>query len=75
MGYLIDLHTSAEWRSEHEDDHLHLDEVQEATELYLRIVQEYLGKTCLTLCSNCATRSTGKPHLLVNIINVCSRRR
>ncbi len=75
MGYLIDFHTSAEWRIEHEDDHLHLEEVQDATELYLRIVQEYLGKLCFTFCSNCATCCTGKPHLLVNVINVCSHRR
>ncbi len=71
MGYLIDLHTSAERGIEHGDDHLHLDEVQEATELYLRILQDHLGKMCLTLCSNC----TGKPHSLVNVINVCSHRR
>ncbi len=71
MGYLIDLHTSAEWRIEHQDDHLHLDEVQDATELYLQILQEHLGKLCLTLCSKC----TGKPHSLVNVINICSDRR
>ncbi|KAL0052165.1 hypothetical protein WJX82_008927 [Trebouxia sp. C0006] len=61
MGYLIDLHTSAEWRSEHEDDHLHLDEVQEATELYLRIVQEYLvhelPKEGVTLVTGCGCQA------------------
>ena len=49
MGYLIDLHTSAEWRIEHQDDHLHLDEVQDATELYLQILQEHLGKLYVNL--------------------------
>ncbi|DBA70722.1 TPA: hypothetical protein ACH3X2_012093 [Trebouxia sp. C0005] len=61
IGYLIDLHTSAEWRIEHGDDHLHLVEVEDAAELYLRTLQEHLvhelPKEGVTLVTGCGSQA------------------